>query len=116
MIKENARRYGLKSCLISVVSLMALTSCASHHHSHSPVSDASPLTHVSAEHPPTFLYHGQRDRLVEKEQSINYYAALRQADVPAELYLHPLWGHIAMFLFGWGAENQGIDFLNQHNM
>lgn len=78
--------------------------------------DASPLTHVSAEHPPTFLYHGQRDRLVEKEQSINYYAALRQADVPAELYLHPLWGHIAMFLFGWGAENQGIDFLNQHNM
>lgn len=77
--------------------------------------DASPLTHVSAEHPPTFLYHGQRDRLVEKEQSINYYAALRQADVPAELYLHPLWGDIAMFLLGWGAENQGIDFLNQHN-
>lgn len=77
--------------------------------------DASPLTHVSAEHPPTFLYHGKRDRLVEKEQSINYYTALRQADVPAELYLHPVWGHIAMFLLGWGAENKGIDFLNQHN-
>ena len=79
-------------------------------------SDASPLSHVSAEHPPTFLYHGQRDQLVEKEQSMNYYQALREADVPAELYLHPVWGHIAMFVFGGGAENKGIDFLNKHNM
>lgn len=77
--------------------------------------DASPMTHISADAPPMFLYHGKRDRLVEKEQSINYYNALRRAGVPAELYLHPLWGHVTMFLFGWDAENKAIDFLNHYN-
>ncbi len=78
--------------------------------------DASPMAHISSNVPPVFLYHGKRDRLVEKEQSINYYNALRQAGVPAELYLHPLWGgHLAMFLFGWDAESKGIDFLNHYN-
>ena len=77
--------------------------------------DASPMTHISADVPPMFLYHGKLDRLVEKEQSINYYNALRQAGVPTELYLHPLWGHLAMFLFGWDAESKAIDFLNHYN-
>ena len=77
--------------------------------------DASPVTHISADDPPVFLYHGKLDRLVEKEQSINYYNALRKAGVPAELYLDPWWGHLAMFLFGWGAENKAIDFLNHYN-
>lgn len=77
--------------------------------------DASPMTHISADVPPVFLYHGKLDRLVEKEQSINYYNALRKAGVPAELYLHPLWGHLAMFLFGWDAESKAIDFLNHYN-
>lgn len=77
--------------------------------------DASPMTHISADAPPVFLYHGKLDRLVEKEQSINYYNALRQAGVPAELYLHKLWGHLAMFLFGWDAENKAIGFLSHYN-
>ena len=77
--------------------------------------DASPMTHISADVPSMFLYHGKLDRLVEKEQSINYYNALRQAGVPAELYLHPLWGHVTMFLFGWDAESKAIDFLNHYN-
>ncbi|MGO4998859.1 alpha/beta hydrolase fold domain-containing protein [Oceanisphaera sp. W20_SRM_FM3] len=77
--------------------------------------EASPITHVSSDDPPVFLYHGKLDQLVEKEQSINYYHALRKAGVPAELYLHPLWGHFAMFLFGWDAEHKAIDFLNQYN-
>lgn len=77
--------------------------------------DASPMTHISADVPSMFLYHGKLDRLVEKEQSINYYNALRKAGVPAELYLHPLWGHVTMFLFGWDAESKAIDFLNHYN-
>lgn len=77
--------------------------------------EASPITHISSDDPPVFLYHGKLDQLVEKEQSINYYNALRKAGVPAELYLHPLWGHFAMFLFGWDAENKAIDFLNHYN-
>lgn len=47
--------------------------------------------------------------------NINYYTALRKADVPAELNLHHLWGHLAMFLLGGNAENKGIVFLNHHN-
>ena len=77
--------------------------------------EASPITHISSDDPPVFLYHGKLDQLVEKEQSINYYNALRKVGVPAELYLHPLWGHFAMFLFGWDAENKAIDFLNHYN-
>lgn len=77
--------------------------------------EASPMTHISADVPPVFLYHGKLDRLVEKEQSINYYNALRKAGVPAELYLHSLWGHLAMFLFAWDAESKAIDFLNHYN-
>lgn len=77
--------------------------------------EASPMTHISSDDPPVFLYHGKLDQLVEKEQSINYYNALRKAGVPAELYLHPLWGHFAMFLFGRDAENKAIDFLNHYN-
>jgi acetyl esterase/lipase len=77
--------------------------------------EASPINHVSAGDPPVFLYHGKLDTLVEKEQSINYYNALRRNDIPAELYLHSLWGHFAMFLFGWDAENKAVQFLNHHN-
>ena len=77
--------------------------------------EASPMTHISSDDPPMFLYHGKLDRLVEKEQSIHYYNALRKTGVPAELYLDPLWGHFAMFLFGWDAENKAINFLNHYN-
>lgn len=77
--------------------------------------EASPINHISSTTPPIFLYHGKRDKLVEKEQSINYYNALRQSGVPAELYLDPWWGHITMFLFGWEAEGRAIDFLDKYN-
>ena len=76
---------------------------------------ASPINHISAGDPPIFLYHGKLDMLVEKEQSINYYQALRRNGITAELYLHPLWGHFTMFLFGAGAENNATQFLNHHN-
>lgn len=77
--------------------------------------EASPINHISSDDPPVFLYHGKLDQLVEKEQSINYYNALRKAGVPAELYLHPLWGHITMFIFGRDAENKAIKFYNHYN-
>jgi len=77
---------------------------------------ASPINHISGRTPPTFLYHGKYDFLVEKEQSINYYQSLLDKGIVAELYLHPLWGHFAMFLLGGGAESKGLEFLNQHNI
>ena len=77
---------------------------------------ASPAHHISADDPPVFLYHGKLDLLVEDEQSKNYYQALKGAGVKAEIYLHNLWGHIAMFLFGRDAENRAMDFLDRQNM
>ncbi len=77
--------------------------------------DASPISHVSADHPPVFLYHGKLDALVEVEQSIDYHQKLEAKGVEAELYLHRLWGHFAMFLLGGDAEAEAIKFLDFHN-
>jgi len=41
---------------------------------------------VTAKTPPTFLYHGTADRLVNVENSVVFYLALRKAGVPAELH------------------------------
>ena len=78
--------------------------------------EASPINHISASHPPVFLYHGKTDSLVEHEQSINYQSALQAKGIETELYLHRIWGHFAMFLFGFDAENKAIDFLDYHNV
>jgi acetyl esterase/lipase len=79
-------------------------------------ADASPFFHISADDPPVFLYHGKLDVLVDQNQSINYYNALRAAGVKSELYLHRWRGHATMFLFGGDAENRAIDFLNRNNI
>ena len=76
---------------------------------------ASPINHITPEHPPVFLFHGKNDGLVEVEQSINYHHALQDQGIKSELYLHRLWGHFAMFLFGWDAEDKALDFLDHYN-
>jgi len=78
-------------------------------------AEASPLYHVSADDPPVFLYHGKLDVLVSKDQSLDYYDALKEAGVETELYLHPLHGHMSMFLFGGDAEDRAMDFLDRNN-
>ncbi len=78
-------------------------------------AEASPLYHVSADDPPVFLYHGKLDVLVSEDQSLDYYDALKAAGVETELYLHPLHGHMSMFLFGGDAEDRAMDFLDRHN-
>jgi acetyl esterase/lipase len=44
-------------------------------------------TRVSAETPPTFLFHTNADTAVPVENSITYFLALRKAGVPAELHV-----------------------------
>ena len=51
-------------------------------------SAASPLTHVSADFPPTLLIHGTDDELVPVHASIVMYEALAEAGVPTELHLY----------------------------
>jgi acetyl esterase/lipase len=48
---------------------------------------------VSATTPPTFLVHAQDDAGVPVENSINYFLALKQYKIPAELHIYPTGGH-----------------------
>jgi acetyl esterase/lipase len=75
--------------------------------------EASPAAQVSARSAPMFLYHGTWDRLVYVEDAHTMKAALDRAGVPAELYLVRGGGHITTFLFGFGAERAGLDFLDR---
>lgn len=57
----------------------------------------SPDQLVSAQTPPTFIYHTTDDELVPVEASIKYYRALRAAGVPVEIHL-----------FGHGRHGSGL--------
>jgi acetyl esterase/lipase len=43
---------------------------------------------VSAETPPTFLFHTNEDAGVPPENSVQFYLALRRAGVPAEMHIY----------------------------
>ena len=47
----------------------------------------SPDQHVSAQTPPTFIYHTTDDELVPVAASTKYYRALHAAGVPVEMHL-----------------------------
>lgn len=74
-------------------------------------AEASPVTHLSSDDPPTFLYHGGMDALVSADYAREFSAAASQVGVPTELYIAPLHGHVSMFLLRAGAEQKAIRFL-----
>jgi acetyl esterase/lipase len=51
------------------------------------VAHLSNERHVTAETPPTFLFHTTADSAVPAENSVRFYLALTQAGVPAELHI-----------------------------
>lgn len=56
-------------------------------------SGLNPDIHVTRDTPPTFLVQAQDDNVDTVRNSLVYYAALRNAGVPAELHLYPEGGH-----------------------
>lgn len=54
---------------------------------------ASPINHVSADAPPTFIIHGQQDPIVPVEQSRVLYEALKKAGAPVIYHEVPNAGH-----------------------
>jgi acetyl esterase/lipase len=48
---------------------------------------------VTAETPPTFLFHTDADKGVPAENSVQFYLALRRAGVPAELHIYAVGQH-----------------------
>lgn len=74
---------------------------------------ASPVTYVTADDPPVFLYHGTDDTTVSPEHSKAFQAALNRAGVRNDLRWVEGRGHATVLLFGGAAEAAAIDFLDE---
>lgn len=74
--------------------------------------EASPVAHVTPDHPPTLLYHGRWDLLVEVEQSRMYHGALLEQGVDSTLVERRVFGHLATFLFDGPTMRRMVKFLN----
>ena len=77
-------------------------------------ADASPITHISRDDPPVFLYHGHLDKLVPIDQAIDYEAALTKGGIPHEFLWQNGRGHLAAYFFDKDAISPSIDFLDRH--
>lgn len=74
---------------------------------------ASPVTHITPDDPPVFLYHGSLDDIVPIEQAEAMLAALTAAGVPAELHIVRGAGHIALAMFSRPVVAEAIHFLDR---
>jgi len=74
---------------------------------------ASPISLVSPDDPPVFLYHGTFDYTVGVKNSETMYEKLNAAHVPTELYTMRGLDHFATFLVDAPVE-QGIAFLDRY--
>lgn len=79
---------------------------------------SSPLAHLSADAPPTFLAHGGRDEIVPAGQSKLLAGRMQRAGVPYHLVELPWANHTFDFLWGgWGTQitRPALDeFLSRH--
>jgi len=55
--------------------------------------ELNPRIRVTRETPPTFLLQAENDPIDPVQNSLAYFAALKEAGVPAELHLYPQGGH-----------------------
>ncbi|MEX0603331.1 MAG: alpha/beta hydrolase [Marinobacter sp.] len=75
---------------------------------------ASPVTHVTEQTPPFFLFHGGMDTLVPTEQATDFRALLEANGVENELYILRFRGHITSFLTSGDAVDEATVFLVRH--
>jgi dipeptidyl aminopeptidase/acylaminoacyl peptidase len=74
--------------------------------------EMSPVTHVTADDPPTILIHGDQDRAVPVGQSRSLIEHLSDAKVPARLVVREAVGHAYP---GWEADTKLIaDWFDEH--
>jgi acetyl esterase/lipase len=73
---------------------------------------ASPITHVSSDDPPMFLYHGAQDWVVDVSHARTMAKALDVAGVPHELHESKL-GHAATFVMDGDEVAGAIRFLDR---
>ena len=75
--------------------------------------EASPLLAADGDHPPTFLYHGRADWIVDVEHSRQMRDALSAEGVTVEL-LETDDGHISAARTAEVPIDRGFDFLDRH--
>lgn len=73
---------------------------------------ASPILAVSADHPPTFLYHGRSDWIVDIDHSRRLHDRLKAAGVRTELFEND-YGHMSQAFVAEEPIDRAIDFLDQ---
>jgi len=73
---------------------------------------ASPAAFVTADDPPMFFFHGEKDDLVPRASPESMCWALKQAGIPAELYIVPDVGH-NFAVMDQQALHKSIRFLSQ---
>ncbi len=76
--------------------------------------EASPVTHVTPESPPVFIYHGRKDTLVPTEHPEAFIEVLENNNVEHEVYWINGRSHIMTHLFSAQAVPKAIDFLDKH--
>lgn len=76
---------------------------------------ASPLSVVSSQTPPTYIYHGEDDSLVGLDQSQLLAEKLKAAQVEHEFHIAKNMGHIFVYLFSSESEDKGIAFFKRKN-
>lgn len=74
--------------------------------------EASPVNHVTEQSPPTFVYHGQWDRLVPPEHAKQFIRQLEAHGVPHEVYWLNFRGHALAYVFEGSSETAAINFLD----
>jgi len=75
--------------------------------------EASPAHFVSPEAPPTFFYHGGRDRIVPLSEPATMVKKLNRLGVPAEVYVAGNQGHARTILHRESVE-KAMAFLDEH--
>lgn len=74
---------------------------------------ASPAAFVSKDDPPTFFFHGEKDRLVPKLSPMAMATALMAVGVEVEFYTVPGASHVKSFL-DLKAADKAVEFLDKH--
>ena len=74
---------------------------------------ASPYFMVTDRSPPTFIYYGEHDWIVDPSQNTNLLKSLESHKIPNDSYL-AFFGHIATFLFDEKETELAIAFLKKH--
>lgn len=75
--------------------------------------DASAVTQITKDAPPFFLYHGEKDRLVEWPQMTAFAAKLKANNIEVKSHSVKFWGHAMAFAMVDEPVELGIKFLKK---